>query len=689
MLSLDTETNGMDFKHGSAPFFVTTCTDEGVQTYWEWEVDPLTRKPIVPQGDIYDIGQLVMEHASDSSVVMHNGKFDIAALNVLNVWRGWDIAKLWSSLKDTLVASHILASNQPHGLNDLGVQYLGVDHDSNWEYLKVAVIEARRLAGHEFPDWALAKSGRPDMPSCDSAWGCDYWVPRAYARATGMPHDHSWHTVLRDYANADSELTMALWQVMSQQLESRKLTKIFAARMDISRLTYQMQDTGVTVDRTQLNVLTKLYAGEKAKLEATCYEVAKTHDYPLNLPKGTINNNLRTFLLDTLELTPVYSKKSKTGAPCFDKNAMQYYLDTLEKGPSLTFVESLMAKNSRGISLGYMASYCNFMLPTEHDGYFKIYPSLNQTGTRTTRLSSQNPNEQQISKKKVSKETLRSCFGPAPGREWWSMDAMNIELRLPAYESGEPDLISLFEQSDVPPFYGSNHIMIFSILHPDKWERGMREVGSDKCAEWCKVEYKEWYQRTKNGNFALIYGAMDREDGNGTADQAYGVPGGQSRIKQRFQKQEALNQKYIKLAEKWGYVETLPDRTVDPERGYPLLCTRTERGQILPTVPLNYHVQGSAGWWMMKAMGRCDGQLAEWARESLGKWHGHIVMTVHDELVFDFPKAAHPVTDPRRSNLGRVKKIRRLMEESGADFGIPTPVSCEYHEKNWANGISV
>ena len=143
----------------------------------------------------------------------------------------------------------------------------------------------------------------------------------------------------------------------------------------------------------------------------------------------------------------------------------------------------------------------------------------------------------------------------------------------------------------------------------------------------------------------------------------------------------------IELANKTGGVETIPDRTVDATRGYPLLCTRSKWGTILPTVPLNYHIQGTAMWWMMKAMIRCQAYLDELngARKEPAYF---MVMQVHDELVFDFPHMKN------HGNLPKIRKIKRLMEEGGRDLvvstgSIPTPVSCEYHEHNWSEGESV
>lgn len=278
---------------------------------------------------------------------------------------------------------------------------------------------------------------------------------------------------------------------------------------------------------------------------------------------------------------------------------------------------------------------------------------------------------------------LRYIFGPAPGREWWSLDAQNIELRLPAYESGEPEIISIFEEPDAPPYYGSTHLLNFHTVYPDIWDSALKESSFDKVGPLCKKKYKStWYQYCKNGGFAVQYGAVEREEG--TADKAFHRVGSHARLQARFSKLQELNGYWIRYANKNGYVETMPDKSLDMDRGYPLLCTRSQWGSILPTVPLNYHVQGSACWWMCQAMIRCQGLLDSWESSGFNAW---MTMQVHDELVFDMP--AGKGVQPYRTNLARVRELAKTMAQGGNDVGVPTPVGIEYHSKVWSEGITM
>jgi DNA polymerase I-like protein with 3'-5' exonuclease and polymerase domains len=79
---------------------------------------------------------------------------------------------------------------------------------------------------------------------------------------------------------------------------------------------------------------------------------------------------------------------------------------------------------------------------------------------------------------------------------------------------------------------------------------------------------------------------------------------------------------------------------------------------------------------MNRAIVKCDEALMRWRSEG---FDGYMILTVHDELVFDFP-ADHP------DNLTKIREIKQLMESCGDDLGIPTPVSAEKHVVDWSVG---
>lgn len=698
--SIDCETNGIDFRHSAKPFFVTTCEEDGSQRFWCWGVDPLTREPNIPEEDLDDIADIVL---FSKELVLQNSKFDVTALaSVRPSFADWP----WASTQDTLIAGHLLASNLPHDLTSMAVQYLGVDIEPYEKAIEKACQESRRMARSKFPSWRIASADLPEMPSAkEKTWKFDMWLPRALALELGYKDSHPWFTLLSDYANADSAVTLALWKVMKQELDRRGLYEIYAERMKSCAVVFDMERRGVAFSRTALNDLMTEYSDEVERSSKVCVSIAENLGYELSLPKSGNNGSLTKFLFGTEEnggkdavlKLPVLGW-TDTGRPSLTKDIIEEYKKTLD-GQQLEFITNLSAGRKRAKSNEFLESYLKFGIETDHPDVIRLHPSLNQTGTVTTRLSCSNPNLQQVSKQATECEvcqgegceecghsgedlhSVRRVFCPGPGRELWTIDATNIELRIPAYESGEPDLIALFEKANEPPYYGSQHILNFSIVYDDLWRQELKAVGFEKVGPHCKKKYAAGpYQFTKNGDFAIQY-----QCGRETADMAFRRPGF-DKLKAKFTKLDALNTRCVKFAEKMGYVETLPDRTVNPKHGYPLLCSRGDRGKIVSTVPLNYRTQGTAGWWMIRAMNRCYEQLKEWNEDGFS---GYMNLTVHDELVFDFPKGTGK--EPWKTNLPYIRKIRRLMEQGGLDLvpSIPTPVSIEYRESNWSEGRTI
>ena len=156
-------------------------------------------------------------------------------------------------------------------------------------------------------------------------------------------------------------------------------------------------------------------------------------------------------------------------------------------------------------------------------------------------------------------------------------------------------------------------------------------------------------------------------------------------IEKAFRKLTDYNQKYIDMANKTGYVETMPDLEVCPDRGYPLQCTHTQWGRISPTVPLSYHVQGTATYVIFKAMLRVQAYLDKInvGKKEEDKWF--LTLQVHDELVVDLP-FNKGLTRTVKTHL---RNIAREMETCGDCIDVPLTTGCEIHENNWSEGYEV
>ncbi len=693
ILSLDSETSGVDFWHGARPFLVTFCNEAGENIFFEWDVDPLTRKVLYDKQDLKEIQRLIQ---SADNLVLQNAKFDFHALEQLfqdaNMSLTWD----WGKVHDTLMAGHLLASNQPHDLTSMVLVYLGINIQPYEDAIDKATNEARRLARSKFPEWRIAHKDNVEMPSAkEKTWKFDMWLPRALAKETKLPKDHEWWTICAEYANPDSASTLPLFLQMEKQLKKRDLWEIYLERMKTIPITVGMENRGITCSGARLNELYSTYIEESKKAEVACKRIAATYDYKLDLPKSGNNKSLSTFIFgetrpcDFCNVTGIVDEQpcatcdgqgcynveylgvkpsktsKKTGAPSLDKTVLEDLESTLRPmSKQGIFIRNLKAKRKRDTACSYMESYKKFWLPfidgkTIWRDWYVLHPSLNATGTDTLRWSSANPNEQNISKQDGF--NLRYAFGPAPGREWWAIDYENIELRIPGYESGEEKMIELFEKPDEPPYFGSYHLLNASIVYPELFWPLAEKKGAFK--EKYGATYYKW---TKNGGFAKQYGAQSQK-----VDATFRRVGAYEKIAKNLPKMELLNRKMIEQANKQGYVETIPDKTVNPRRGYPILATRSAYGSISPTLPLNYHVQSTAMWCTMKAMICCEQYLKMLPNH-------FIVLQVHDEIVFDLPAGG-------KKNLPIVNELKRLMELSGDDIGIPLRAAVAYHPGNWSH----
>lgn len=574
--------------------------------------------------------------------------------------------------------------------------------------------------------WRLAKEGQPEMPSAkggktetekkrgtnsSTPWRADYWLPRAVAVRSNYSLDHSWYTVLSRYANADSSATIGLWvgarsySGMRDELEKRGLWKIYRERMKLVWIAFRMEQRGLwgSLDRSkeiedEFRPLARTYAN-------TCVNIAEQeYNYHLVMPNGTSpNDSLRGFFYGqegmNLLHPPKTDKKKKTDAPSLDKHALAHFELTLPGNtPQGLFVRSLIKKRKIDSSLSYLAGYKRFgvsvpsLSSEEKNGnWVVVHPSLNPCGTDTLRWSSSNPNAQNIEVDRESGHTLRYFFGPGPGREWYSVDGQNLELRIPSFRAPEPLLIEVFNNPDKPPYFGSYHAVIFDVLFPDLFRR----YGAEGIKEHCLGIYK----RVKNFDFALIYGAQKEK-----ADLTVGLEGAYEIVSGRFPNIARLGKIALQQATRLGYIEVFPDASIDPEHGYPLMIQRTQYGKPEPTKPLNYLIQGAACQWKNRALVRCSNQLDIW--REVDQFDGHIALEVHDEIDFDFPMSySSPLEDLKWekehgraptnkdgklvSNLWRIRVMQRLMEQGGVDIGVPTPTSCKYHPVNWETGTKL
>jgi len=652
LVALDTEDTGVSLHHGCLPFFTSICDEEGTMNGWEWDVDPKTRLPNMPKKEVRQIHEVYR----DNRLVFHNAKFDVRAHYKAGIISFPEALKTLEDCEDTLIASHVLMSSAPHGLKDLAAEFLDISVEDQ-DALAEETIKARRIGKKK--GWRIAGPHDPHWPhlkraSHGSSWHYfDTWLPRAIAKDEKYPKDHLWWNVLSTYGLLDAERTMGLWLIFEDALKEEGLWELYQTRKKLLSITFKMEENGITIDRRKLDKAVAQFSQANEDAERKCVRLAN----------GKIDNlrsypQLQGVLYGNFKLKPTAKMETKTGYSTNNDTIEELKLQVKTRSKAFHFMANLQAFRKTGKADDYLETYGKVSFPIGTDGCFlinptkskrgpnggnpswlRLFPNFNITGTKTTRLSSNDPNAQNISKKENF--NLRQVFCPAPGRVWFALDYMNIELRIFAYQSGDQRLIDAFEEGK------SVHLVIGEQLHPKLFAK----LGPEGFA---KTEQYRW---VKNGNFALIYGA-----GIARANATYRVPNAYQMIRKQLPLIDKFMASKNREAKQNGFVTTLG--------GYRLEVPRSK-----PHAAVNYFVQGSAGWGLIHALIGVNAYLDRLGDEF------KMIMTVHDEIVLDFPK--------RKGNIAKIRRVKNLMETAGDVLGLPTPVDCDLIEDNWANGVAL
>jgi DNA polymerase I-like protein with 3'-5' exonuclease and polymerase domains len=550
ILAVDTETTGTDFFHGCRPFMITAC--DGKSNYvFEGRVDPYTRDVTWEQDEVNEFIDLVK---SASKIIFHNAAFDIRALASIGI----PPELFWDKLEDTLGASHCVCSGDTHNLKDLGVKYFNYSDDDEVvleEQVKDAIKEARKAG------YCVAKAGHHHFPGLRKNgtmfWKMDYWLAI---------------DACRTYAVGDVERTLLLWDAFKTSIMVDGLWNVYQTRKKLIRIVYNIQTNGKSFDKEKAARLIAKFEKEMEEHRWNVKRLAKI-DY-------RFNPNSRQHLVDLihnrLKIPVEFQTKGKKPVPAMDQKALKSYSERYDAEPLVQL--ALYKKKQKHIT--DLTSYINWL-----DENNRTHSSLNITGTRETRQSSNSPNDQNTDK------LLRSLFGPPPGYVWICTDMVNIELRIWAYSVGNVELIKAFEAGK------SVHEMIMEIIFPEQMD-AYRLAKSKSKSQLNELDQKalKVYQRVKNGNFSRIYGATDAKT-NETyhGSKSTSLPNYCAKIDARFPGIKEFTDSRRKLAEEC-YVR---------HKTYAIHTLGGYRLDVPPDEPFkacNYFVQGAAGWIMTLAM---------------------------------------------------------------------------------------
>ncbi len=422
-----------------------------------------------------------------------------------------------------------------------------------------------------------------------------------------------------DYAAEDADITLRLWKVFEPELHRRGFDSLFLeTEMPLIPILAQMELRGIRLDADQLNAYDGELAGELTRLEQKIYQLVG-HEFNIASTK-----QLQTVLFDERELKPV--KKTKTGYST-DTSVLEQ-LAREDPVPELVLRHRTLSK----LRSTYVEALPRLINPDTG----RLHTHFNLTGTATGRLSSTDPNLQNIPIRDEEGRRIREAFVPQPGWRFVSADYSQIELVVLAHLSGDPGLLSAFrEGKDVHRETGA---LIFGVA-PEGVSADQRRIA-------------------KTINFGVMYGMSSFRLSN-----ELGIPRGDAQgfIDRYFQTYSGIRsfiQRTVEEAEERGVVRTILGR----ERRIPGINSgnRNEK-QGAERIAVNTPIQGSAADIVKRAMISVARELEHSGMQA------RMLLQVHDELILECPEdEADGVRD----------LLQRVMPEA-IELSLPLRVSVE------------
>ena len=271
------------------------------------------------------------------------------------------------------------------------------------------------------------------------------------------------------YACEDTDITLRLKNLFAPELEKEGLTDLFwQIEMPLMPVLAYMERNGVCIDTKGLKETSVLYSEEMQRIEEEIYQLAGVH-FNIASPK-----QVGEILFDQMKITNK-PKKTKTGQ----------YATTEEILISLKGKNPIVGKilEYRGLKK-LLSTYIDALPLLINPETGHIHTSFNQTVTTTGRLSSSNPNLQNIPVRDEQGKEVRKAFIPEVGQEFFCADYSQIELRIMAHLSGDENLIEAFNAGQ--DIHAATAAKIF--------HKNLEEVSSDE------------RRKAKTANFGIIYG---------------------------------------------------------------------------------------------------------------------------------------------------------------------------------------
>jgi DNA polymerase-1 len=394
-----------------------------------------------------------------------------------------------------------------------------------------------------------------------------------------------------EYAAEDADVTLRLWQVLKPRLVAERMTSVYETleRPMVSVLA-RMEQRGITVDRQTLSRLSGEFAQVAGRLEAEIRDMAGE---PINpgSPK-----QLGDIMFGKMGLPG--GQKTKTGAWSTSASILE---DLAEEGHE--FPRKIL--DWRQVSK-LKSTYTDALPAYVHPITKRVHTSYSLASTTTGRLSSSEPNLQNIPVRNEEGRKIRKAFVATPGHKLVSADYSQIELRLLAEIADIPALKQAFKDG----------LDIHAMTASEMFGVPMKDMTG------------EVRRRAKAINFGIIYGIS----AFGLANQL-GIPREEAgayikKYFERFPGIRAYMDQTRDFCREHGYVTTLFGRKChypDIKASNPSIRAFNERAAI------NARLQGTAADIIRRAMIRMDNALAQ------KKLAAQMLLQVHDELIFEVP----------------------------------------------------
>jgi DNA polymerase-1 len=427
-----------------------------------------------------------------------------------------------------------------------------------------------------------------------------------------------------EYAAEDADITLKLYNVLQPQLKENNLESLFwDIEMPLVPVLADMEMNGVLLDTKALKETSDIFNKRMNEYEQKIYEQAG-EKFNISSPK-----QVGEILFGKMKIMEK-PKKTKTGQYVTSEEVLQ----TLKsKAP---IVEDIL--NYRGMKK-LLSTYVDSLPTLINPRTGHIHTSFNQALTATGRLSSSDPNLQNIPVRTDDGKEIRKCFIPEPGCKFFSADYSQIELRIMAHLSGDENMIEAFRSG----------FDIHKATAAKIWKEQMENVTDSQ------------RKKAKQANFGIIYGITTY----GLA-QRMEIPNGEAKeiiegYFATFPKVKEYMEKAKELARQKGYAETIFGR----RRYLPDInsANGTVRG-FAERNAINAPIQGSEADVIKVAM------VKIWNRFKKENIRSKMILQVHDELNFSvYPEEAE-----------KVEKI--VMEEMQSAYKLQVPLVAD---AGWGN----